>query len=165
MKFESAVEHVLAKEGGYVNHPRDPGGETNWGISKRAYPMLDIRGLTREDAKEIYKRDYWVKPGIEKLPHWLRLMVFESAVNQGAQVAVALLQAALGVKPDGDLGPVSLEALSKVNQEKLLQAYTRFRLNRYFDDRNFPVFGEGWIRRLVEGAILSATLIGKVDEA
>lgn len=156
MKFEDAVEIILKHEGGYVRNPNDPGGETNFGIAKRSYPNLNIRELTKEQAIEIYRQDYWDKCKIELLPAPLRLIVFDCAINQGPQVSIALLQAALGVNADGDLGPLTLQAIAKANLEKLVQGYARFRLNRYFDNRNFAVFGEGWVRRLQEISMIAS---------
>lgn len=164
MKFENAVEYILKHEGGYVFHQKDPGGETNFGISKRAYPNLNIKDLTRDDAKEIYRRDYWNKISADLLPHFLRLSVFDSAVNQGPQRAIGLLQAALGVSVDGVLGPATLEAAGRANPEKLLKAYARIRMNRYADDRNFAIFGEGWTQRLLDIFITSALYINEGDE-
>lgn len=161
MKFADAVEIILKHEGGYVAHPRDPGGETNFGIAKRNYPDLDIKNLTREKAIEIYRRDYWDLCKIDLLPQVLRLIVFDCAVNQGPRVSIALLQAALGVGADGDLGPDTLNALAKVNLEKLVQKYARARLDRYFKTRNFVTFGEGWVRRLIEISMLAATQVGE----
>lgn len=83
MSFDKAVEFVLKYEGGYIYHPADPGGETNFGISKRAYPQLDIKNLTAEHAKNIYRYDYWQKAGCEKLDWPLSLIVFDTAVNMG----------------------------------------------------------------------------------
>lgn len=161
MKFVDAVEIILKHEGGYVWNPRDPGGETNFGIAKRSYPTLDIKNLTREKAIEIYRRDFWDKCKIELLPHVLRLIVFDCAVNQGPQVSIALLQAALGVKADGDLGPDTLNAIAKSNLEKLVQKYSQARLARYFNNRNFGVFGEGWVRRLNDVSMIAATQVGE----
>lgn len=164
MKFEQAVEHILKHEGGYVFHVKDPGGETNFGISKRSYPTLNIKNLTREQAKEIYRRDYWNVVKCDLLPHYLRLMAFDSAVNQGPQRAIGLLQAALGVSVDGALGVETLKAANNANPEKLLKAYARVRLNRYCDDRNFATFGEGWTQRLLDVAVTSAVYINESDD-
>ena len=88
MSFERAIEFVLKHEGGYVDNPADPGGETRFGISKKTYPALDIRNLTIEAAKEIYRRDYWQKSGCEALEWPLSLVVMDSAVNCGVARAV-----------------------------------------------------------------------------
>ena len=81
--FDRAVVFVLRHEGVYVNDPRDPGGETKYGISKRAYPMLNIKDLSVEDAKLIYEKDYWLKAGCNKLQWPLNLVHFDTAVNMG----------------------------------------------------------------------------------
>ena len=83
MSFEKAVEFALSFEGGYSNDPVDPGGETNYGISKRAYPTLDIKNLTREDAVAIYRRDYWDACGCDSMAGPLATCVFDTAVNCG----------------------------------------------------------------------------------
>jgi len=82
--FDRAMEFVFRWEGGYVFDPDDPGGETHWGISRRAYPMLDIKDLTRDEAKDIYRHSYWERAGCGALPWPLNLVVFDTAVNMGA---------------------------------------------------------------------------------
>ena len=89
--FQQSVAFVLQQEGGYVNNPDDTGGATNFGISQRAYPNLDIENLTREQATTIYYRDYWVPSGAENLPQALALVHFDTAVNLGVHRALALL--------------------------------------------------------------------------
>lgn len=94
--FAAAVEFVLRHEGGYVNDPSDPGGETKYGISKRAYPSLNIAALTREQAVAIYERDYWRASGAPSLPMPLALVVFDTAVNMGVTRARQLLAESRG---------------------------------------------------------------------
>jgi lysozyme family protein len=94
--FEKAVDFVLAHEGGYTNDPNDPGGETKYGISKRAYPDLIIANLTPEDAIEIYRRDYWIPSGAEQLPDNLALIHFDASVNNGLSKARQFLDQAGG---------------------------------------------------------------------
>lgn len=81
--WDKAIAFVLSQEGGYVNDPKDPGGETNFGISKRSYPNLDIANLTIDDAKNIYQRDYWNTMGCNELSYPLDMIVFDTAVNMG----------------------------------------------------------------------------------
>lgn len=81
--FDRSITFVLKQEGGYVNDPRDTGGETNYGISKRAYPGLDIKTLTVVEATEIYRRDYWQRAGCDAMDWPLCLVVFDTAVNMG----------------------------------------------------------------------------------
>ncbi len=91
--FAFSVGFVLAHEGGYVNDPKDPGGETKYGISKRAFPKLDIRALTKAQAREIYHRSYWLRVGADRLPTGLDLAAFDTAVNCGLSVAKSFLRA------------------------------------------------------------------------
>lgn len=150
MQFEKAVEIVLKHEGGYVNHPNDPGGETNFGISKRSYPNENMKTMTRERATEIYKRDYWDRMRCDELPGCLRLAVFDSAVNQGYYRATTFLQRAVGVRADGKLGPVTMKKIQEANQERLLAKFLRLRADHYFKNKNFDHFGYGWMVRLVD---------------
>lgn len=87
LTFDICVEHVLRWEGVYSNDPKDPGGETKYGISKRAYPDLDIKALTKEKAKGIYFVDYWQAVGADKMPDGLNLLAFDTAVNCGVKRA------------------------------------------------------------------------------
>lgn len=156
MMFEDAVQLVINLEGGYVNHPNDPGGETKFGISKRSYPHIDIKSLTKEQAIAIYKQDFWDKCKIEKLPPPLRLIVFDCAVNQGQGTAIKLLQKAIRFDEDGVLGPKTLEAVHALPVELVIREYAKKRLNRYFDTKNFDVMGEGWVNRLMDIVILAS---------
>ncbi len=148
--FALAVSFVLAKEieGGYVNDPRDPGGETNFGISKRSYPNLDIRGLTKDDAIAIYRRDYWDAVQGDALPPVIAVAVFDAAVNQGRSPAITLLQRAAGVTADGRLGPLTLAAVQAADPDELLFEYLGWRARRYHGTANADVYIRGWMIRL-----------------
>jgi lysozyme family protein len=159
MKFEDAIEILLKHEGGYVNHPKDPGGETNFGIAKRSYPHLNLKTITREEAIEIYRQDFWEKCKIELLPPALRLIVFDCAVNQGPGVAIGLLQAAVGAKVDGALGPETLTKLQGLSTFKVLEKYAALRLERYQRNPKFAYFGDGWIKRLLDVSLKSAQVV------
>ena len=97
-KFDEIIEVVLEHEGGYVNDPKDPGGETNYGIAKRSHPDVDIKNLTKEGAKEIYKEVYWDKNKVESLPEELWHIYFDMCVNQGKSRAVKIIQGQSMVK-------------------------------------------------------------------
>ena len=151
MSFEQAVAMVLRHEGGYVNDPRDPGGETRFGISKRAYPDVDILRLTEDEAKAIYRRDYWDKLRPDELPQQLAICVFDCAVNMGRDKAVRLLQRACGVAQDGVMGGNTLAAANR-----LVDPVVRFSTERaiaYTGIRGFDTFGKGWLRRTVSVAL------------
>ena len=163
MKFEDAIGFVLKYEGGYVNDPDDPGGETNFGISKRQYPERDIKALTVADATEIYRTDYWEKLSIAKLPPWIQLHVFDAAVNQGQPVAVMMLQKALDVFPvDGILGQKTVLASHKAHPIDLVISYTRERKGRYQRVKTFKTFGAGWLVRLIDVTLECVKEAGKV---
>ena len=151
MSFDRAVEMVLRHEGGYSNDPRDPGGETRFGISKRAYPDVDILRLTEDEAKAIYKRDYWDKLRTDEIPEELAICLFDAAVNMGRDKAVRLLQRACGVAQDGVMGGNTIAAANR-----LPEAVVRFSAERviaYTGIRGFDTFGKGWLRRTIAVAL------------
>lgn len=150
--FDRAVGIVLTEEGGYVNDPRDPGGETKFGISKRQYPDIDIANLTPQQAAEIYKRDYWTPCKCGALSWPLALFVFDSAVNQGVNAAIRMLQRALNVPQDGLLGPRTMAA-ARTARPWHAARFMAFRAMRYQSTRNFDRFGEGWLIRLFRVAM------------
>lgn len=126
--FEIAVNRTLGHEGNYVNDPNDPGGETNWGISKRSYPQLDIRNLTREDAVAIYLRDFW-EPLDKTVPASVKFQLFDFAVNSGIGNAIRALQRACNVVPDGHWGPISSAAAGYISESDLLMLCLAERLD------------------------------------
>src|SRR5690349_449891 len=118
MNFDQAFEALLGHEGGYVNNPADPGGETKFGISKRAYPGEDIRNLTLDRAKAIYLRDYWGPAGCDAAPDAIRFDLFDMAVNSGIKAAMKCLQKAAGCGEDGILGPQTQRAVAAMDPER-----------------------------------------------
>ena len=145
--FKPAVDRVLRMEGGYVNDPADPGGETKYGISKRAYPAVDIAAMTEDGARAIYKKDYWAACRCDSLPAPLDQLVFDAAVNQGVGAAVKMLQAAVGVRADGQIGPVTLAAARQADVEAPARFMT-LRAMRYADTPGWARYGAGWMKRL-----------------
>ena len=162
--FEVAVAAIIKSEGGYTANPADPGnwtggqqgnGElrgTKFGISAAAYPKLDIRSLTLEDAQAIYRRDYWDRISGDNLPPPLALLVFDAAVNSGVARAVGWLQQCVGVHPDGMVGPQTLAAVGAfVEQQGDAGICTEFMTQRLIFLASLPTwraFGIGWTRRL-----------------
>jgi lysozyme family protein len=155
-KFAVFVERILEHEGGYVNHPNDPGGETNYGIAKRSYPALNIKELSREDAKHIYFRDFWQKVGGDELPDAFAFQALDAAVNHGIGNAVRWMQDAAGVAPDGVYGPVSRAAVRAADPADLVFRFNATRLEFYVRLSTFPTFGKGWIRRVAGNLRLAA---------
>lgn len=148
--FDRVVEFVLNHEGGYSNDPDDPGGETNFGISKRSYPMLNIKALTRADAIEIYRKDYWMHCKCDQMPISIAVLLFDSAVNQGPGTAIRLLQRSLGVKTDGIVGPITIAASLKADTQHVVIELTARRSMQYATNAKLVRFGLGWFRRLAE---------------
>ncbi|MDX9843916.1 MAG: glycosyl hydrolase 108 family protein [Aquabacterium sp.] len=148
MNFDKAFERLIGHEGGYVNDPRDPGGETKFGISKRSYPAEDIKGLTLERAKAIYRRDFWGAAGCDAVPDAMRFDLFDMAVNSGPVTAIKTLQRSAGVTPDGLLGPITLRALSGAPAPRLVARFNGHRLDFMTDLKTWSVFGKGWAKRV-----------------
>jgi lysozyme family protein len=155
VSFADAVNRTLAHEGGHVNDPRDPGGETKWGISQRAYPHLDIASLTLEQARAIYRRDYWDAMRCDQLPDRIAAEVFDAAVNSGRRSAAVWLQRALGVNADGVIGPITLRAAREADPAVVAARILGYRLSHMTDLSNWPHHGRGWARRI------AANLIGE----
>jgi len=124
--FDRAMEFVFKWEGGYGNDPKDPGGETNFGISKRQYPTLIIKDVTQEEAKDIYEVDYWKKSGADALLWPMNLIVFDTAVNMGVSKAKAIL-----------------------SDNPYWRDYIIARIETYTKYRGFNTFGHGWINRVI----------------
>ena len=148
--FDKFIERVLAHEGGYVNNPRDPGGETQWGISKRSYPNVDIKRLTRDQAKEIYRLDFWLAAGCDRMPPLVGFQLLDGAVNSGISRATQWLQRAAGVTADGKIGPKTLGAVQAADPNDLCYLFNAERLGFMTDLKTWDTFGRGWARRIVE---------------
>jgi lysozyme family protein len=155
-KFQRAITATLAFEGGYANDPDDPGGETNFGITKRTYPHLDIRTLTRDQAADIYHRDWWLRYGYDRISDAaLAAKLFDLAVNIGPQRAHALLQkafnrtAATPLKVDGILGPASICAVNAHPDPAHLLAELKLLAVEYYLGLEKSKFLAGWVRRAI----------------
>lgn len=156
--WHAAIDFVLKEEGGYTVDPNDHGGETNFGISKRAYPNVDIKNLTREKAMDIYCKDYWQVCKCDELPSPLAIAVFDAAVNHGVKTAGKMLQMALNVDVDGIIGDVTIGASFKAGQ-KIVRQFLAQRMVRYIriimKDTTQQVFAENWSSRLMRLAELT----------
>lgn len=148
MNFEVAFDRLIGHEGGYVDDPNDPGGETKWGISKRSYPHLAIKDLTRDDAKEIYRTDFWQRVNASTLPGSVAFQLFDFAVNSGIETAVRYFQRALGVADDGHWGPHSQAAADAASETDMIMLLLAERLDFMTRRKNWPHHGAGWARRI-----------------
>jgi lysozyme family protein len=153
--FRDCLELVLKHEGGFVNHPKDPGGMTNLGVTKKVWEdwigheadEKAMRALTPAIVAPMYEMKYWRTSYCEKLPRGLSLLVFSMAVNAGAGRSVKLLQDAIGVVADGVIGPNTMAKINEANVEVLIDKFSEARTSFYKGLKTFPVFGKGWLSR------------------
>ena len=156
VEFDDIIEKVLEHEGGYVNDPTDAGGETKYGISKRAYPDEDIKELTVERAKELYKRDYWDRFRTGSLPDRLRHIYVDMCINMGGGRAIKILQEACNSKNankidvDGGIGPATIKAATNVEPFRLRAYRVMFYAELVMKKPEQERFWVGWFRRSCE---------------
>jgi lysozyme family protein len=176
--FESAVNHAMLyevggfwkltpdvmagrittdaqkKAVGYTNDPRDPGGETKFGVAKKSHAQLNIAGLTWVDAKDIYYNEYWVGASCDKMPGRVAVLHFDGAVNNGVSTAGKFLQRAINVQDDGKIGPVTIAALNKLDPIQVCNKICNIRAQYYKDlvaaKPSLQVYINGWLRRVEE---------------
>ena len=153
--FEEIIGVVLEHEGGYVNDPEDPGGETKYGVSKRAYPNEDIKNLTEEGAKDIYRRDYWERYRCAELPESLRHIYFDMCVNMGAGRATKIMQETANAKGanlkiDGGMGPMTVGAMKSVELERVRAYRVKYYATLIERKPDLAKFYFGWFKRSLE---------------
>lgn len=154
MIFDTAFTKLLGHEGGYANHPSDPGGETMWGITKRVAVENgytgDMRSMPVETAKRIYKSKFWDAVQAENLPADVRYIVFDGAVNSGVAQSAKWLQRACGVKDDGVIGPITIRAANSLAADGLKRKILAQRLRFLATLSNWPAFSRGWANRIAD---------------
>lgn len=168
MNFDEAFKITVGHEGGYTTNRADRGnwttgivgkGElkgTKYGISAMAYPKEDIKNLTPDRAKQLYKRDYWDKCKCDELPSLLRFHIFDASVNSGNVAAVKTLQQAIGVNADGIIGNQTLNAVRSQNPNDTLLKFYSFRIAFYTKISTFDTFGKGWMNRVASNLSLAS---------
>lgn len=161
-RFKRYIDRLLDHEGGYSADPQDPGNwtggrvgsgvlkGTKFGIAANTYPHLDIRNLTREQAVEIYHRDFWQAAQADQLPGAVAYSALDGAVNSGPRRSIQWLQAAAGVADDGLWGPVTEEAVRCTDPNDLLLNYNAARLDFMTRLSNWQAHGRGWARRIAQ---------------
>ena len=165
--YDKCLETILHHEGGYVNHPKDPGGETNLGVTKRVYEehggTKDMKDLLVEDVAPIYKKGYWDKMKGDDLPGGLDLCVFDFGVNAGPGRAAKFLQSMIGTTVDGGIGPNTLAKVEEYVREngeaESVEKYQSMRQKYYEQLSTFATFGKGWTRRVEETTKLALDII------
>ena len=156
--FDTCLSYVLASEGGFVNNPQDPGGITNLGCTKAVWAEVvghpvsekDMRNLTKDDVKPLYKRKYWDKISGDKLPAGLDYAVFDAAINSGPGRAAKWLQQIVGVPADGSIGPGTLAAVAAKPVQDLIAQYNDTRLQFMQSLSTWGTFGKGWGNRVAQ---------------
>lgn len=157
--FFKSLEMVLHHEGGFVDHPEDPGGATNKGITHKTYadflgrPLEDVselKNIPEEHVQQIYKNGYWDKVKGDELPGGVDFCIFDWAVNSGPGRAAKALQKAAMVTQDGAIGPMTLAAVSEYTSTDLIESVTKSRIEFYKSLNTFDTFGKGWLRRAKE---------------
>ena len=152
--FKECLDLVLKSEGGWVNHPSDPGGETNLGVTKRVWeeyighPVTTMKNLTPADVAPMYEQKYWRPCYGEVLPRGLDFVVFSMGVNAGPGRSVKLFQQSIGCVPDGVIGPTTRGLISNSNSAALIAKFSESRREYYKSLKTFPIFGKGWLNRV-----------------
>lgn len=183
--FRNSLALVLAHEGGFVNHPADPGGATNFGVTQKVYDayrryhglkLQSVRHIASSEVSDIYNKNYWRLVRGDSLPFGLDYAVFDFAVNSGVGRAVRYLQRAVGVEDDSVIGMLTLAAIEekiKANEEALIAQYCANRMTFLQSLGTFKTFGKGWTRRVIgyipgvqekdSGVIDYATMMARRD--
>lgn len=159
--YNRAFQLTIGHEGGFQNDPNDRGNwttgkigvgvnrGTKYGITAMTYPALDIRNITLDTAREIYKKDFWDKNQCDLLPDGVDYLVFDIGVNHGTKDGAVFLQKAINVTPDGSIGPATLAALAKRKPEDVIEEVCVVRAFDYMSLGTFKRYGKGWFRRLM----------------
>ena len=149
--FDKCLKMLLHHEGGYVNHPSDPGGETNLGVTKKVYQewggTKDMKDLTVEDVAPIYKKNYWDRCKCDDLPSGLDWAVFDWAVNSGTGRSAKAVQKICGAAQDGAIGPKTLALVEGQSPHYMIEQFGKIRQEFYESLKTFDTFGKGWTRR------------------
>jgi lysozyme family protein len=156
--WDACFNHLIKHEGGYVNHPSDPGGRTNLGVTQevwedwtdRAVNEAEMKALTPENVKPLYKELYWDRVKGDQLPSGVDYCVFDAAVNSGVRRASQWLQTAVGAKADGSIGDITLNLVCLTNPKMVIDKYCITRLEFLKSLSTWPTFGKGWERRVAE---------------
>jgi lysozyme family protein len=168
--FDLCLKNLLIHEGGYVNHPSDPGGMTNLGVTARVWeewvgnPVDEkqMRALTPEMVAPLYRKKYWDAVRADELVSGVDYCVFDVAVNSGPGRAIKFLQSCVGATPDGGFGSITLALVKKAEEEpaKLIEAYCFIRLEFLKSLKTWPTFGKGWERRVNEVEAEALKMLG-----
>ena len=156
--FDKCLKMLLHHEGGFVNHPRDPGGMTNLGVTRTVYEKWvgrkvsaqEMKDLKTEDVAPLYKQKYWDRCKCDELPSGLDWSVFDWAVNSGTGRSAKALQGIIGAVQDGGIGPKTLKLVEEHTPKQMIEKMHDKRQGFYEGLKTFDTFGKGWTRRNYE---------------
>lgn len=160
--FDTVFDRTIGSEGGFQNDRRDrgnwTGGEvgkgepkgTKYGLSAMTYPDLDIKSITLQQAKDIYRRDWWDKLGMERWPKAMQFQMFDAAFNHGSGRANQFLQYAVGVKQDGKIGPATMAAVNAMDANDIVMRFLAKRLRYFTEVKTWDAYSRGWTRRVAD---------------
>ena len=156
--WKQSFKLMLASEGGYVNHPSDPGGRTNLGVTQatwenwigRQSDESEMRSLTSDKVEPMYRKKFWDAVRGDELPTGIDYLMFDFAVNAGAGRAIKTLQTSIGVAADGAFGPVTMAAVKSFEPVKLIERFSQAKEDFYRSLNTFDVFGKGWLNRVAK---------------
>jgi lysozyme family protein len=165
--WQKSFELMLKSEGGFVNHPSDPGGMTNLGVTKstwenwvgRESDEAEMRSLTPEKVEPLYKKKYFDAVRGDELPMGLDYLMFDFAVNAGAGRAIKTLQTAVGVTPDGGFGPMTMAAVQAVDPVELIERFSQAKEDFYRSLNTFATFGKGWLNRVADVKVKASSML------
>jgi lysozyme family protein len=165
--WQKSFELMLKSEGGFVNHPSDPGGMTNLGVTKatwenwvgRESDEAEMRGLTPEKVEPLYKKKYWDAVRGDELPPGISYLCFDFAVNAGAGRSIKTLQTAVGVTPDGGFGPMTMAAVQAVDPIELIERFSQAKEDFYRSLNTFATFGKGWLNRVADVKVKASSML------
>jgi lysozyme family protein len=166
--WQKAFEQMLSSEGGYVNHPSDPGGMTNLGVTKRVWEEWvgresnekEMRSLTPDMVESLYKRKFWDACKCDDLPNGIDYLVFDFAVNAGPGRSAKILQTAIGVPADGGIGPITLAAVNAQEPDVLIEKFSQAKEDFYRSLNTFDTFGKGWLNRVAAVKVKAESMLG-----
>ena len=165
--FNEALKAILKHEGGYVNHPKDPGGRTNLGVTQKVWEEWvghpvgekEMRELTPGTVAPMYKKKYWDAVKADELPTGLDYLMFDFAINAGPGRAAKTMQKAIGTTPDGAIGPKTMAALKAADPADLIAKFSMEKELFYKALPTFATFGKGWLRRVDEAKSHAVTML------
>jgi len=165
--WDNSFKLMLKSEGGFVNHPSDPGGMTNLGVTKatwenwvgRESDEAEMRGLTPEKVEPLYKKKYFDAVRGDELPMGLDYLMFDFAVNAGAGRAIKTLQTAVGVTPDGGFGPMTMAAVQAIDPVELIERFSQAKEDFYRSLNTFATFGKGWLNRVADVKVKANSML------